>query len=85
VASDWIGRRTFARLGLGVTATLRREFRIPQEVLLKVELNESLTAGTFRVVKSPETAKPQTEEQAQKVEVTVRKVGTPDEHKIVCL
>jgi hypothetical protein len=47
--------------------------RKPKEVSLKVELNEFLTAGTFEVLKSPQTAKPQPEEQAQKVEVIVRR------------
>ena len=48
--------------------------RKPKEVSLKVELNEFLTAGTFEVLKSPQTAKPQPEEQAQKVEVIVRRL-----------
>ena len=47
--------------------------RKTKEVPLKVELNQFLTGGTFEVVKSPLTAKPQTEEQAQKVEVIVRR------------
>jgi hypothetical protein len=48
--------------------------RKPKEVSLKVDLNEFLTAGTFEVLKSPQTAKPQPEEQAQKVEVIVRRL-----------
>jgi hypothetical protein len=47
--------------------------RKPKEIPLRVELNEFLTAGTFEVLKSPQTAKPQPEEQAQKVEVIVRR------------
>jgi hypothetical protein len=47
--------------------------RKPKEIPLKVELDEFLTAGTFEVLKSPPTVKPQPEEQAQKVEVIVRR------------